>query len=365
MLNLNGITVYPCLPGDDNGGRTAQIIFQNWRPDVFVTLYDIWMGAYNREENGELVGIHPFWLPIVMADHEPIPEATLLCARHAYRVISPTKYCYDQFAANGVDSEYIPLGVNNSVYKPVESAEQKKECRAMVNEQAVPFNMNNRTSIDEDSFLIMVAGANKDPYRKNFPGMFASIQLALNQCPEMASHLRVYVHSWMKQARDIPHCAKMLGVDGFCRGTGDFHNLCGTPDYVMAKYFGAADVFLHLSEGGGFEIPMLEALSCGLPIIGSDFIGMSEFVRGNGWPIPPRIKYMSPLDACQVKVDENIAADAIVDAYLHPEKRKEFGRLGREFSLHFSHDLMNERWFSLFERIRASREYTSLEARRL
>jgi hypothetical protein len=74
---------------------------------------------------------------------------------------------------------------------------------------------------------------------------------------------------------------------------------------------------------------------------------------------------MSPLDACQCKVDENIAADAIVDAYLHPEKRLAFGKRGREFSLGFSHDKINERWFSLFERIRASREYKSLESRRL
>lgn len=365
MLNLNGLTIYPALPGDDHGGRTAQLIMQNWRPDVFVTLYDLWMGAYNKEVNGELVGIHPFWLPVLMADHEPIPEATISCVRNAYRPISPTKYCYEQLAANGINSEYIPLGVNNSLFKPVESAEQKKEYRKLINKSTVPFNIHNQSSVDEDSFLIFINGANKDPYRKNYGGMLTAIRYALEQCPEMSRVLRVYVNSWMKQARDIPHAAKVLGVDRFCRGTGDFANLCGVPEVNLARFYASADVFLHLSEGGGFEIPMLEALSCGVPLVGSDFICMSEFVRGHGWPVPVRTKYLSPLDAAQAKVDEFKAADAIVDAYKHPEKRAEFGKVAREFALHFSHDLVNERWFELFEQIRASKEYTSLASRRL
>lgn len=87
MITLNGLTIYPTLPGDDHGNRTAQLIFQNWHPDVFVTLYDIWMGAYveGAQTPTGIKPIHPHWIPIVMVDHEPIPEATLINAREAYK----------------------------------------------------------------------------------------------------------------------------------------------------------------------------------------------------------------------------------------------------------------------------------------
>ncbi len=362
MVNLNGLTIYPTLPGDEHGGRTAHLIFANWKPHVFVTLYDIWMGAYNRDDGVTLQPIHPFWIPIVMVDHEPIPESTLVCARNAYKIISPTRYAYEQFAMNGVETEYIPLGVNTSVFKPTET---KTEDRATLNRTSIPFNPNNQKPIEENSFLITLVGANKDPYRKNYGGMFTALRLALEQCNELKRDLRVYVHTWMKQARDIPHAAKVLHIEEYCRGTSDYNNLCGVPDSNLSRHIACSDVFLHLSQGGGFEVPMLEALSCGIPVIGSDFICMSELVREHGWAIPVRSKYLSPLDAHQGLVDEYAAADAIVDAYKHPDKRAGFGKAAREFALHFDHNLINEVWLRLFEDIRASQEYTKLEARRL
>jgi glycosyltransferase involved in cell wall biosynthesis len=361
-ININGLLIYPCLPGDDNGGKTAPLIFANWKPDVFVTLYDLWMGAYNRDDGVQLQPIHPFWVPVVMVDHEPIPEATLLCAKNAYKIISPTRYAYEQFAAHGVETEYIPLGVDNSVYKPTET---KAEDRKNLTAHSTPFNPNNQKPIEENNFLITMVGANKDPYRKNYGGMFTAIKHALDQCSELKRNLRVYVHSWMRQARDIPHAAKVLHIDEYCRGTRDYDNLCGVSDSTLSHHMACSDVFLHLSQGGGFEVPMLEALSCGLPLIASDFICMSELVHDHGWPIPVRTKYLSPLDAMQGIVDEYVAADAIVDAYKHPDKRASFGKASREFALNFDYNLINDEWLKLFEEIRASREYTRLEARKL
>ncbi|GAH43617.1 unnamed protein product, partial [marine sediment metagenome] len=122
MIALNNLPIYPILHGDNNGDRTAELIFRTWKPDIFITLYDIWMGAYVREGTPPKMfrPIHPHWIPIIMVDHEPIPEATLIqAADAAYKIVTPTHYGVEQFKKFNVPVEYIPFGIDTSVFKPL------------------------------------------------------------------------------------------------------------------------------------------------------------------------------------------------------------------------------------------------------
>lgn len=366
-LGLNGLIHYPPFPGDDHASRTSLMLFKNFKPDVFVTLYDIWMGAYTTQDPGYPGGLrptHPRWIPIVMVDHDPIPEGTLLQAKAAYKVVTPTKFGVAQFKKFGVEATRIPFGVDTNIYKPV-NEETQRRYKNMLGKRSLPFNIANQTQIDEDSFVIVVNGANKDPYRKAFTRMFLALQIFLQNNPDAVKDTRMYVHSWMKQSRDIPHGAKILYVDQYCRGTHDFHNLCGIPKPVMARIYGAADVFFHLSQGGGFEVPILEAMSCGKPVIGSDFVGMTDLIKGHGWLVPPKTKYFTPLDALQCIADEFKAAEALEYAYNHPGQRKKFGEAGRKFALDFDWSKVNPQWHNLFREVVEEISYKPLAARKL
>lgn len=320
-------------------------------------VYDLTTASHNFFANGIL--IHN-----CMVDHDPIPESTLLNAKEAYKIVTPTKFGVQQFKNHGVEAIRIPFGVDTKNYRPF-TEEEKRENKNNLGKRSVVFNVHNQTDIDEDKFVIVINGANKDPYRKAFTRMFLALQIFLQNNPDATKDVRVYVHSWMKQARDIPHGAKILQVDQFCRGTADFHNLCGIPQHIMAKIYGAADVFFHLSQGGGFEVPILEAMSCGVPVIGSSFVGMTDLVKGHGWLIPPKTKYFTVLDALQCIADEYKAADALEDAYNHPEKRKKFGEAGRKFALQFDWTKINPMWHKLFDDIIDEISYKPLETRSL
>lgn len=376
----NLLVVYPVLWGDTHGDKTARLVFQSWKPDVFITLYDIWMGAYTEynPRTGEYMPIHPYWIPIVMIDHDPIPEKTFLQAKNAYRVVVPTRHGETQFKSRGVDCEYIPFGINTNVLKP---SVDKKADKQFLNNHAVPINPNNRTDIGKDDFLVVMCGANKDPFRKDYPRMLTAIQIFLANNPDVHD-LRYYIHSWAILARDLPHLARVLQVEKYGRICSDYSNLCGVPAKIMPRIYGAGDVMMHLSQGGGFEIPVLEALSCGVPVIGSDFIGIGELVREHGWPVPPikgekrflagvgkevqaRSMYFSPLDALQQISDEYAAAEALEDAYNHPDKLETLGEKSREFALNFDWSLVNPMWFRLFEEIREEREIKPVGSRRL
>ncbi|OJI06548.1 N-acetyl-alpha-D-glucosaminyl L-malate synthase BshA [bacterium CG10_46_32] len=49
----------------------------------------------------------------------------------------------------------------------------------------------------------------------------------------------------------------------------------------IAKLLSISDLFLLTSENEGFNLSALEAISCGVPIIGSNTVGMSEMVTDN------------------------------------------------------------------------------------
>jgi glycosyltransferase involved in cell wall biosynthesis len=360
----NWLQVYPTLAGDVHGDRTARLIFATspWKPHLFITLYDIWMGAYVDPANTPegYMPIHPHWIPIVMVDHDPIPESTLIQARLAYRVVTPTVFGFKEFAKNGIEAYCIPFGIDTQVFKPMDN---KKELKPWLGKRAVSFDINKQTTFEENSFLIFMNGANKDPYRKAFMRMFQAIRIFLDNNPGAENNTRIYVHSWMKQARDIPHGAKTLKIQHLCKATSDYHNLCSVPDETLAKFYNTADVFMHLSEGGGFEIPILEALSCGVPVIGSDFVGMNELVEDHGWSVPMKTTYYSPLDAKQGIADEYKAAEALEDAYYHPDKREMFSKAGRDFALRFDWNQINSLWIKFFEGIRREWHQTPIKER--
>jgi len=307
--------------------------------------------------------LHPHWIAQVMVDHEPMPEGTLQQASAAFHIVTPTIYGVQQFNKMGIDKvSYIPFGVDTKLFKP--SSDSKAD-KAWLNKRAVPMDAGNSLDINENSFTIVLNGANKDPYRKGFMRSFIAIQLFLQQNPDARRDVRVYVHSWMRQARDLPHGAKTLQIIQYCKGSSDYHNLQGVPEASMARIYGAGDVFLHLSEGGGFEIPILEAMSCGLPVIGSDFLGMNELIKDHGWLIPAKTKYFTPLDALQQIDDEYKAADALTEAYNNPDKRRRFGFEGRLFAERFDWSKINPLWIQLFENIRQSWNSPPIEARKL
>ena len=122
-----------------------------------------------------------------------------------------------------------------------------------------------------------------------------------------------------------------MQVDWACKGSGDYHMLCGVPEDAMARIARAADLFIHPTQGGGFEIPVMEAMSCGVPVIASDFVGLPELVEKGGWLAKLKTHYMSPLDATQAIVDEHDLAAKIEKVYNMSERgRRRVGARGRK-----------------------------------
>lgn len=104
---------------------------------------------------------------------------------------------------------------------------------------------------------------------------------------------------------------------------------------ILAKYYSAADLFLLPSLADNFPLTVLEAMSCGLPVVSFDVGGVKEAVshRINGYiakygnldDIKNGIKYVFGLDkenydkmslSCQQRVKKNFSLDAMTNKYI-------------------------------------------------
>lgn len=65
-------------------------------------------------------------------------------------------------------------------------------------------------------------------------------------------------------------------------GGNDIVNIGWVPEAEMPLLYNSADVFLHTSEYEGFGLPILEAMSCGVPVVVSNRASIPEVVGSYG-----------------------------------------------------------------------------------
>ena len=370
-IGMNNLLVYPTMPaGDPMASDAAKLVIGTWNPDVFITLYDVWMGAFTREVNGGLQPLHPKWIPQVPVDHDPVPDATLEQLAVAYKVVAMSRFGESQLRNHGVEATYIPHGVDTAIYKPVSAADKKKN-REWAEKNTAPINLKLPVKLSHDDFVIGVNAANTDPMRKNWQGHFSALQIFLEQNPDAKKDTKMLVHTWRRGGRNLEHLAQTLHVEPYVKAMLNYHVYAGLSAAELAEWYSTLDVFANATQAEGFGVPIIEACASGIPPIATDFTSMTELTRGHGWLVPcfagevecpscrhkfsyhGGARYMSALNSLWALPDKWKLAEAYADAYNSPKKAKRLGRKARAFSLGYDWAKVVPRWLALLEEVRA------------
>lgn len=104
----------------------------------------------------------------------------------------------------------------------------------------------------------------------------------------------------------------------------------------LGDYFAALDLYVHPSHIEGLGSVLLDAMQAGLPIIASRAGGIPEIVhdRVNGLLVPPG--------------DPQALAAAIRRLYADTELRSELAQRGQEQAVHYSPEIMGQRYAQLY-----------------
>lgn len=317
IINLDGVWIYPKMK--DQWGADAMVNHgKHFNADVIFTLQDIW--TLDPKALKKVAQDKRCWIPIVPIDSEPVAPAIFDRLKLAYRVVTYSPFGHRELKRNGMHSTYIPHSVECKDFTKIDKKKAKK-----------------KAGIPEDFFVYGMVAANKDnPPRKSFQQVLDAFAEIHKKNPKTA----LYLHTFVDQKGGFPimEYAKNLGIDKVIYRTDPYEMLYHIPANRMNEVYGAMDVFLLPSTNEGFGVPIIEASSCEVPVLATDFTAMRDLVIDGetGYKIKVASKKFHHLQAWVAIPDTQDLYDKMLKLYkMSQDERDVMGKKGREFVLKY------------------------------
>ncbi len=326
------IDIYPKI-NDAWGGDAILPHSQDFKADVVFTLQDIWV------LHPDMLKQIPRWIGIIPIDHDPVPPAIVQRARLAYRIVTYSEFGRKQLTKQGLYSTYIQHTVDTTIFKP------EKDKAAVKASLGVP----------PDTFLFGMVGANKDnPPRKSFQEALDAFRMFHDKNPKSA----IYFHTLLQQPGGFPiqDYAKFLGLEKCLYHLQPYEQMFKVDRTGMAKIYNAFDVLLMPTSNGGFEVPIIESMACGVPVITHNFTAMPELVPEDcGWIVKslegPNGRRFTPLQSYVGIPDTRDIYEKMEEA-----ARSNLVKMGKACRKHTvenydSDNIFEDKWLPLFNRL--------------
>ena len=259
----------PVLPS--HGGSFGQMELQAHALKFFdgdphggtlFSLMDVWVLPPKQCSSFDMV----CWVPV---DHDPVPPGVrgFLAQSHAIP-LAMSRFGQNQLA--DLDPLYCPHAVDTSVLKPM----GRELARA-------------KLGIGQDRYMIGQVAANKgNPSRKSLVAVLQAFAEFRQRHEEALLYLHTDMTGEVSQGVFLPAVIEALGIPDDAIAHPDPYTMHYKPLRTdqMALVYSAMDLLVNPSTGAGFEIPVVEAQACGVPVVVTDFTAMPE-VCGAGWKI--------------------------------------------------------------------------------
>jgi glycosyltransferase involved in cell wall biosynthesis len=131
--------------------------------------------------------------------------------------------------------------------------------------------------LPEDAFIFGIVGANKEnPPRKGYQEMLDAFSIFLKDHPNSI----LFFHTQQVAPGNFPilDYARHLGFGNKVFFMDQYKATWGSSSTEICKELNAADVCLHPSQTEGFGLVVIEAQSCGVPVIVNRCMSMPELV---------------------------------------------------------------------------------------
>jgi len=328
MINWKGLYTLPVKKSgsDQIGFGSAFEHYKRFQCDLGVFHADFWVSYPFAKKI-------PYSLCYSPLDHENYPDKWLEILRTYKWVACPSLHAQAELKKSGIESAFVPHGVNIQVYHPLDKTLSRKAF-----------------TLEPEKFIIGIVAANNDEEtRKAWDANFQAVKFFLEANPDAVKDTILFVHTdpYNERGRNLVELSKQIGVEKTIIWNDAYTaSLLTLPEAAMAKLYNAFDVFLLLSRREGFCIPALEAQACGVPCILNAFSALIE--RNDygrcGWLVPPAAKIYSPLNAITSIPDPQKAADAIAEAYNNESKRKLYAKRSLAFAKRQTWDIAIDKY---------------------
>lgn len=343
IVNESRFVVYPTVKhpyGQDVIGAHAI----HAGAQAVISLLDIWVV---QPENIPLP-----WFPWFPIDCEPIPRNVLGSLKQATKGITISRFGQRMAKQAGVDTFYVPHGIDTKVFAPM----GQPEARKMLN-------------LPESAFIVGMVAANKGyPPRKSFFQQIAAFAALKKLHPDALLYLHTDDGTYGGgEAINLIDFCSVMGLKPqkdviFC---DQYQYAIGFQDAYMRAIYSAMDVHMLASMGEGFGIPIVEAQACGCPVIVGDWTSMGELCF-SGWKIgkeEAEQTWIPFFNAFQWSVHTGAVADRLFAAY-EMRGNQEYRKRARDGALAYDADKVAEKyWKPTLEEIEEIVKVTPVKTR--
>lgn len=211
-------------------------------------------------------------------------------------------FCYSKFGTQacvdlGFDVTYLPVGIDRGTWRKYKDKIQ----------------IHQNYGKTEKDFIILTVADNQE--RKNLTASMDIVKKIQDKCDKyrILYYLVTRENNLMGYAlRDYSNEIGLQGFEIIERGM-DEDRLC--------EIYNLADLFLLTSKAEGLGLPVLEAMSCGIPVAGTDACAIKEHLQEgkSGIPLPIAYQYRDMYNnGWRYLVDTNKSADLILDWINNP-----------------------------------------------
>ena len=328
IIEINGLRCYPVMD-DPYGTDACYHHAKHWKADVVIPFQDSW------PMNPDLLRQLPRYMPYVPVDSDPCPDIVLERMRFAYRIITYSEFGRKSLSDRGYYSTMIPHGVDTQVFKPMDKIETRKQF-----------------GIPEDALVFGMVAMNKDnPSRKSFQEVLEAFARFVKEHPKA----KLFIHSLLEFPKGFPiaQYARFLKVDKFLHYLEPYDTVLTMDHDAVARLTNSFDVLLCPSNSEGFGLPIIEAQSCGVPVITNDFTSMPELIIPGKTGLLTKVafKRYAPQLAYVGHPDINDLYDKMEQ--IVRMDRKKMGEEGRKYMIenYEIEKLVQEKWIPLLEEV--------------
>jgi glycosyltransferase involved in cell wall biosynthesis len=306
VSEADGAIIYPKV--NNPYGDDAMVVHgKDFKADIVISNQDTWT------LDPALLRQIPRWIPWVPIDHDPVPPPVVERMNLAYRIVACSQFGKKQLRDFGLASTYIPYSVNTEIFKPMDKKEMRK-----------------KFGIPEDGFVFGMVAANKDmPPRKSFQEVMDAFKLFLANHPDAYLYLNVPMHN--PQGFPILEYAKFIGISERVFHNDNYNIFFKFGKDAVAQIINCFDVSLNPSMSEGFGLNVIEAQSCGVPIITNDFASMPELIIDGvtGWKTKVAHKRFTHMLSYVGDPDTQDLARLMEESYV--ADRAKMGEEGRKY----------------------------------
>lgn len=242
--------------------KTMSNLLKQIRPDRFIILLDTFMLYPWFLQVDTSPAKTFFWFPSDGGGGLPLGCEQIL--KKIDQPVSMARFGQKQVKDyHDLDVAHIPHGVDSKEFYPLPN-DQRRLLKARYGLAG--------------KYVIGVVARNQP--RKNLDRTIKSMKLIADKIPNAVLFLHLDPNDPAQQLFAIPNLVRRYGLENRVVYSG-MNAFQGFPQCEMNNVYNVMDCFLLTTSGEGFGVPIIEAMSCEIPVVATDYTTTPELVLEN------------------------------------------------------------------------------------